>query len=180
MNPALQLNNSFFGSIALKNRVLKKEQLAEALKIQWERAQGGLGPTLGEVCLELGFLNEKQVRAVLAAQTQSALLLEDTLWGKIAVRNGLITEQQLEAALTEQKQRGPGARLGHILIERSELTSQQALDEAATRVACRVLTWKEGQFAYWPEESAPPPGVNADVGLEDLALERWHATDSYS
>jgi hypothetical protein len=77
----------------------------------------------------------------------------------------------------------PVPRLGELLVEAGEITTdtlRQALDEAATRVACRVLTWKEGRFAYWPEESAPPAGVNADVGLEDLVLERWHATDSYS
>lgn len=83
----------------------------------------------------------------------------------------------------ERGSRRPSPRLGELLIEAGEITPdilRQALDEAATRVACRVLTWKEGQFAYWPGESAPPPGVNADVGLEDLVLERWHATDSYS
>jgi len=92
----------------------------------------------------------------------------------------------MERLRHQSEERGssrPAPRLGELLIEAGEITPdtlRQALDEAATRVACRVLTWKEGQFAYWPEESAPPPGVNADVGLEDLALERWHATDSYS
>jgi hypothetical protein len=86
---------------------------------------------------------------------------------------------QSEARTTSQ----PVSRLGELLVEAGEITPEilrQALDEAATRVACRVLTWKEGRFAYWPEESQPPAGVNADVGLEDLVLERWHATDTYS
>jgi hypothetical protein len=77
----------------------------------------------------------------------------------------------------------PVSRLGELLVEAGEITRdtlREALDEAATRVACRVLTWKEGQFAYWPAEGEPPAGVNADVGLEDLVLERWHATDTYS
>jgi hypothetical protein len=77
----------------------------------------------------------------------------------------------------------PVSRLGELLIETGDLTAdvlREALGEAATRVACRVLTWKDGQFAYWPDESEPPEGVTADVGLEDLVLERWHATDSFS
>lgn len=83
----------------------------------------------------------------------------------------------------ERSSSRPVPRLGELLIEAGEITPdtlRQALDEAATRVACRVLSWKEGRFAYWPEEGVAPSGVNADVGLEDLVLERWHATDSFS
>ncbi len=57
---------------------------------------------------------------------------------------------------------------------------QRALDDAATRVACRVLTWKGGAFAFWPDETIEKEELSANVGLEDLVLERWHATETYS
>lgn len=123
--PRLRLADSFFGSIALKNRMLTRAQLAEALRVQWERSQGGIGPNLGEICIQLGFLSPDKVSAVLEAQLESELLLEETLCGHIAVRNGLISQQQLDSALALQRAEGPGARLGHIFITRGELTAQQ-------------------------------------------------------
>lgn len=74
----------------------------------------------------------------------------------------------------------PARRIGELLIEAGHLKPEslkKALDEAATRVAFRVLTWKEGRFAYWPSQADAPPGVTASVGLEDLVIERWHASD---
>jgi hypothetical protein len=107
--------------------------------------------------------------------------------GELLVRRYDVTLESVMERLQQQNQarqsRQPVLRLGELLLETGDLTPEvlrEALNEAATRVACRVLTWKEGEFAYWPEDSQPPPGVTADVGLEDLVLERWHATDTYS
>jgi hypothetical protein len=122
------MNNSFsdllFGVIAVKNSVISREQLDDAIRHQWDKAGGGIGPTLGEVCQKLGYLSEEEVNAVLWAQAKSEALLEDALCGQIAIRNGILTQEQLDSALDEQKRRGPGARLGHILIERGDLSLQ--------------------------------------------------------
>jgi hypothetical protein len=116
------LSDMFFGSIALKNKMLSREQLATALREQDARAGAGRAATLGAVCRELGLLTERDVNAIVWAQAKSEVMLEDTLLGKIAVRNKLIAAADLEAALAEQARRGAGARVGMILVEQGKLT----------------------------------------------------------
>lgn len=123
------LADLFFGKIALKNGVLTKEQLRRALRIQQERKRAaepdGRGPTLGEICRELGFLREDEVNAIIWAQAKSEVLLEDTLLGKIAVANGLVAEEQLERALEEQRQTDYHVRLGELLVARGYMDQEQ-------------------------------------------------------
>ncbi len=121
------LADLFFGKIALKNGVLTKEQLRRALRMQQERkrAANGDGPTLGEICRELGFLREDEVNAIIWAQAKSEVLLEDTLLGKIAVSNGLVAEEQLERALEEQRLTDYHVRLGELLVARGYMDQEQ-------------------------------------------------------
>ena len=87
--------------------------------------------------------------------------------------------RQQEARNTQ----GSVSRIGELLLAAGYLEPkvlQRALDDAATRVACRVLTWKGGEFAFWPNEAIEKEELSANVGLEDLVLERWHATETYS
>ena len=107
--------------------------------------------------------------------------------GELLVRRYDVALESVLDLLRRQVQsrsvRQPISRLGELLMECGQIDSKnlrQALDEAATRVACRVLTWREGRFAYWPENIEEPTGVTASVGLEDLVLERWHATETFS
>jgi hypothetical protein len=118
------LPDMFFGSIALKNKMLTREQLAAALREQVARAQAGRGATLGEVCRDLGLLSLESVNAILWAQAKSEVMLEDTLLGRIAVRNNILTEAGLRGALAEQARRGPRARLGAILVESGALSAE--------------------------------------------------------
>lgn len=117
------LPDKFFGSIALKNKLLSREQLAEALREQDARSRAGRAASLGEVCRELGLLSAEGVNAVLWAQAKSEVLLEDTLLGRIAVKKKLLTDAGLAAALEQQARRGPFARLGAILVENGTLSA---------------------------------------------------------
>ena len=74
-----KLSDLFFGSIALKNKVLTAQQLSEALREQTARTYEGRGPTLGEVCRELGYLAQDDVNNILWAQAKSEVLLEKEL-----------------------------------------------------------------------------------------------------
>jgi len=119
------LSDSFFGSIALKNRMLTRDQLTQALRVQWERIRGEAGPTLGEVCRMLGFLSEEQVNAVVRAQAKSEVLLGEALIGQICLRNGLVTAAQLEEALEDQRALDYTVRLGDLLCMRGFLDRQE-------------------------------------------------------
>jgi hypothetical protein len=143
----------FFGSIALKNRMLTRDQLAAALREQDVRARAGRAATLGAICRDLGLLKEEDVNAILWAQAKSEVLLEDKLCGRIAVRNGLVSETDLASALEEQSRRGPGARLGAILVERGKLTEQQL----AAILRAQKRLHDSGRLA--PATAGPAPGA---------------------
>ena len=56
----------FFGEIALEKRFVSAEQLYEALTLQARnRVEGMIEKQLGQLLLELGYVNEEQIREVL-------------------------------------------------------------------------------------------------------------------
>ncbi|HVY62764.1 MAG TPA: hypothetical protein VHF22_13995 [Planctomycetota bacterium] len=130
------LSDSFFGSIALKNRYLTRDQLTRALRVQWENTRDGSGPTLGEVCRMLGFLREDQVNAIVWAQQKSEVMLEDALTGQICLKNKLCTRAQLKLALDEQRSLDYTVRLGDLLCKKGFIDRQQlhAVLKAQTRM----------------------------------------------
>ncbi len=133
------LSDSFFGSIALKNKMLTRDQLTQALRVQWERAAewgDDVAPALGEVCRTLGFLSEDQVNAIVWAQAKSEVMLEDSLAGRICLRNRLLTQAQLDQALADQRGLDFTVRLGDILCRRGYIDRQQlrAVLKAQTRL----------------------------------------------
>ena len=119
----MNLRDSFFGVIAVKNGLLTKEQLNDCLRIQEDGGEGA--PSLGEICREHGYLTEDEVSKVLRAQAKSERILEDRLTGELAVRNGLLTQAQIDEVVDLQKGEGNGRPIGEILLERGLLTDQQ-------------------------------------------------------
>jgi len=56
----------FFGEVALERKFVRPEQLYEALTLQArQKVEGREEKLLGQILLELGYLNEDQVRQVL-------------------------------------------------------------------------------------------------------------------
>ena len=105
--------------------------------------------------------------------------------GELLVRRYSVT---LEAVLDhlryqreERERTGQASRLGERLLAAGYLRAdvlRRALEEAASRLAFRVLTWKEGRFAYWSREIPAPDDLSPDLGLEELVLERWHVAET--
>ena len=110
------LADAFFGTIALKNGLLTREELSQALSAQHRERRDGEDRTLGEICVELQLLTREQAEEVLWLQQKSEMVLEDTLYGQIAVRQGLVTEEQLAVALSHQRDSGYERRMGEILV----------------------------------------------------------------
>ncbi len=56
----------FFGEIALEKRFVSADQLYEALTLQARnRVEGVIEKQLGQLLLELGYMDEEQIREVL-------------------------------------------------------------------------------------------------------------------
>jgi hypothetical protein len=56
----------FFGEIALEKHFVSAEQLYEALTLQAKnRATGAIEKQLGQILLEMGYMNEEQISEVL-------------------------------------------------------------------------------------------------------------------
>jgi hypothetical protein len=163
------LSDSFFGSIALKNRYLSREQLTRALRVQWEKTRDGDGPTLGEVCRMLGFLREDQVNAVVWAQQKSEVLLEDSLLGKVCVRNRLVTHAQLDEALEDQRALDHTVRLGDLLCEKGFIDRQQL--HAALKAQTRL---KSGRLKPVIVPPVKPPEA-APVAAREAPAEKRSA-----
>ncbi len=63
---ALKDRYKFFGEVALEKRYVTAEQLYEALTIQArDKVDGRAERLLGQILLELGHMNEAQIRQVL-------------------------------------------------------------------------------------------------------------------
>lgn len=140
------LADCFFGTIALKNRLLTREELSRCLEIQAAERRSGVSRTLGEICLEEQLLSEVDVAMVLKAQARSEVLLKDVLCGQIAVRNQLVTQPQLDEALRLQRKDGYRYRVGTYLIRLGYLTAQEV--DAVLRAQARLRT----------PPPPPPPG----------------------
>ncbi len=165
------LSDSFFGSIALKNKMLTRDQLTQALRVQWERTLDGVGPTLGEVCRLLGFLREDQVNAILWAQAKSEILLEDSLTGKICLKNRLLTRAQLEEALEDQRALDYTMRLGDLLCQKGLLDRQQL--HAVLKAQDRMKSGRLKPVIVPPERpKTPPPGWAAEPAAPKKASSR--------
>ncbi len=83
----------------------------------------------------------------------------------------------------ERERTGHASRLGERLLAAGYLRGEvlrRALEDAATRLAFRVLTWKDGRFSYWSRDIPSPDDISPDLGLEELVLERWHGAESQS
>lgn len=149
------LSDSFFGSIALKNRMLTRDQLTRALRIQQEQTKDGRGPTLGEVCRMLGFLREDEVDAILRAQERSELMLEDSLLGQICLHNRLVTRAQLQEALEDQRALDYTGRLGDLLCRKGYLDRQQL--QAVLKTQDRLKSGRLMPVIVPPEKPKPGP-----------------------
>jgi hypothetical protein len=124
-----------FGSLAVNNRAVTKEQLDECLKLQRKQQ---CYKSIGKIMLEKGYLEKEKVSELLMLQEESLKEAAgvsgagtgETLFGAVAVMKKFATLTQVEGCLEEQRRLrrlGIFLRLGEILISRGYMTVEQVL-----------------------------------------------------
>ncbi|MCY3020439.1 MAG: protein kinase, partial [Planctomycetota bacterium] len=134
------IQDSLFGTLAVRYHFVLEEQVEEALLIQRELHQTGQPvPRLGEILTQRGYITEAQVQAVVKGQVASA----PKRFGEIAVAMHFCQPADVEAALSVQQQIkacGSYQRLGEILVARGALRPHQVhavlRDQGKAIVAC--------------------------------------------
>lgn len=106
------------GELLVKQGLLKKEELAEALSIQKRERELRELP-LGQILVELGFLTEPHRKEILNHPELRKNI------GALAVEKGLIEQSQLDTCLSIKE---PAQPIGEMLIEKGLLTSEQVGD----------------------------------------------------
>ncbi|MBF5046341.1 DUF4388 domain-containing protein [Aggregicoccus sp. 17bor-14] len=97
-------------------------------------------------------------------RAESTTRRKKDLIGNMLVRAELITEAQLEQAL--ETQRRTLMRLGDVLVSERALSTErfrQMMQLQATETLYRLFTWKNGTYAFAPEE-----GVAAEPDSESI------------
>lgn len=122
-----------FGEIAVREKLLTREQLDECLAYQ-EGVR--FAASLGEVMVKLGFVRPEYVSALLERQQQAIdsyekLISVSGLFGRIAVQRGFVTEPQLAHCIRTQirlEAEGVHRRIGWIMVREKLLTVEQFWD----------------------------------------------------
>lgn len=156
-----------FGRIARWADLVSPSQLVECLTIQWKLIKAGKPvPLLGEVMLKKGYLNSREVSAILKAQSIKRPTEGEKRFGRIALHNRFITTDELEACLNIQIRtmcyQGKAPHLGEILLERGYVTESQV------KKILRFLKEKEkkGLLQYlWIESVSPLKGFKRRLAI---------------
>ena len=130
-----------YGSIAVQEKLLTREQLDEGIRIQ-ENSPGN--PPLGEILLDLNYLTPAQHAKILDLQRQALQASAgspssgdtrvrrrlDNLFGKLAVSLGFCTPAKINEAIrlqTKDREAGIKTPLGRILCDKQYLDEAQIL-----------------------------------------------------
>lgn len=119
-----------FGQIARWADLINSSQLVECLNIQWRLKKAGKPvPPLGEIMLEKGYLNTREVSALLEVQFIRRPSEEEKRFGKIALSKKFVTDDQLKRCLNIQARmmlyQRKAPHLGEILLEKGYMTESQ-------------------------------------------------------
>ena len=119
------IQDSLFGTLAVRYNFVLEHQVQEALNIQEQLKQSGQNvPRMGEILAQRGYITIDQVQAVLKGQLSSS----PKRFGEIASASHFCTHADVEAALQVQNQIkacGSNQRLGEILVARGALRPHQ-------------------------------------------------------
>jgi hypothetical protein len=124
-----------FGSLAVAEKAITKEQLEETLKIQREQQ---FYKSIGTIMVEKSYLDRDKVRELIILQEENLKEAAgiagagsgETLFGAVAVMKRYATLTQVEECLDEQRRLrrlGIFLRMGEILISRKYMTVKQVL-----------------------------------------------------
>ena len=115
---------SLFGQIAVSLGLITREQVG--LCVAKQRSDG-FRRKLGEVCVDLGFLEPADVQRILSQQDQvkRQMAAEMPLFGRVAVDMGLLKREQLEICVAQQLGEGSVRRIGELCVENGFLQPDQ-------------------------------------------------------
>lgn len=112
-----------FAALCTKKGLIDDEQIIEALKIQVkENIEEKTHRPIGEILMELGHMNKKQVEDILN-------MIIEPRFGDVAISKRFISVDQLVHALStqvkEESGRGEHRRVGEILMDHGYMSSLQ-------------------------------------------------------
>ena len=99
--------------------------------------------------------------------------------GEVLMHKGSVTAQMLGRALERQKLE-PGRRVGQLLVEQGDASSEQvteAVQEVLRRIVYNVILWRDGRFRFQPGEVAEGEDITLDLDLDRLILEGLRLAD---
>ena len=102
--------------------------------------------------------------------------------GERLVQAGAITSDQLRRALVTQRKSTDGARLGDILLEKSQLdpaTLEQVVREQIQDAAFDFFSWADGEFEFCADESAAEEDIIVEMSVETVIMEGCRRIDEW-
>ena len=99
--------------------------------------------------------------------------------GELLMHKGAVSAQALGRALERQKDT-PGRRVGQLLVEQGDASSEQVIDavqEVLRRIVYNVILWRDGHFRFLPGEAAEGEDITLDLDLDRLILEGLRLAD---
>lgn len=149
----------FFGQFLLRRRVIRREQLLEAIALQ--EAENA---PLGQYAVRLGFLTKDDCDRILSEQQRNS-----RRFGEIAVELGLLSSSQIDELITRQK--NDHLFLGDALLKLGHIDP--------VRLTAELSEFNQSQRQYqtheevvFPTGTDPDPVVGIVVGLTRGLLSR--------
>ncbi|GIW72696.1 MAG: hypothetical protein KatS3mg102_2238 [Planctomycetota bacterium] len=168
--PAPSRADEVFSEIALRHKLLTRQQINEALRLL-RRGEKGVR-SLGDAIEKKRFLSPGTVRAIRRAVEFREERLRGKLYGRIAIKNGFATLEQVQACLAEQKklyqERKPVPPLGELMRKHGFVTEVQ---DHAIRAAMDKLD-AEALVARREEARAAQPASAGTAAAPEDKLER--------
>lgn len=131
--PATPPRDTLFGKIAVQERFISVDQLAECVEIQ-KRSEPKV--SLGKVMMDRGYVTALQIEVILDIQRvnmadRQVRPQEGGLFGHLAVAAGYCSREQIAEAIGAQqalRKSGDNVPIGRILLEAGRITREQVLD----------------------------------------------------
>ncbi len=122
----MDIRDQLFETVAVKAQFVLQRHVDEAFRFQARlREEGKPVPRLSKILVDLGFLTQQQVDAIV----KGSLPVRGKRFGEIAVAWGFLRQEDLDSAVRHQQEARertePPSRLGGILLARGKLEPHQ-------------------------------------------------------
>jgi len=116
--------SDYLGEIALRSKLIKKPQLAEALSLQESRS---LQPKrrIGELLIESGALEARDLSNILHVQALMRAADPDIQFVMDAIQAGLVTDAEVETCMQLKAEARGSSRCCELMVESGMITEEQ-------------------------------------------------------